>query len=338
MSQVIRVNEARELLALIPHNLGFTPTDSLVVVSLRAPSGRVGLIARIDLAHAFEAARTLTAHLIADGATRAVVVAYTGDEDAARAAAYAVTDHTAAAGLEHAGTFHVTDTTYRLLDTDTPAFPVSDFDSTVIAATLVSHGSTYRTSRDDLGVTPAPDADRATAAAARDGYDLFRPAALTEWRRTRSDMMCHLATGILPGATPQVAGRLAAALTDVTVRDAILCDIAGGREVADALVTDAADTAAVAAVLAKIIDPTNGVAPDLIASDGHRMLLTYIAAHTDSAPAFTLLANLAWWHGAGAEANVHLHRALTIDPDYRLAQTLGQMLDLGLAPGWIRRQ
>lgn len=48
---VLRVSAPRELLALVPYQLGFTPRQSLVLVSLRGPRRRVGLTVRVDLPH-----------------------------------------------------------------------------------------------------------------------------------------------------------------------------------------------------------------------------------------------------------------------------------------------
>ncbi|WP_024288060.1 DUF4192 domain-containing protein [Cellulomonas sp. KRMCY2] len=79
----IRTGEPRELLALIPFQLGFEPRESAVVVSLRSPRSRVGLVARVDLADLADpdrgpqVARSLVSHLVADGARRAVLVLYT---------------------------------------------------------------------------------------------------------------------------------------------------------------------------------------------------------------------------------------------------------------------
>ena len=45
----LRVTEPREMLSLVPYQLGFHPTESVVAVSLRPPRGRVGLLVRVDL-------------------------------------------------------------------------------------------------------------------------------------------------------------------------------------------------------------------------------------------------------------------------------------------------
>ncbi|WNB84451.1 DUF4192 family protein [Cellulomonas sp. ATA003] len=82
----IRVREPRELLALLPYQLGFRPERSAVAVALRPPRGRVGLIARVDLADLADPdlgpqlARRLVTHLVGDGAANAVLVVYADDD------------------------------------------------------------------------------------------------------------------------------------------------------------------------------------------------------------------------------------------------------------------
>ena len=51
-----------------------------------------------------------------------------------------------------------------------------------------------------------------------------------------------------------------------------------------------------------------------------------------AAPALAVLASLAWWRGDGALTRVALDRALRVDPRYRLAQLLEQMVDLAIRP------
>lgn len=85
MPTTIRTNDPRELLALIPFQLGFQPDESLVAVSVRADRA-VGLIARVDVADLAppepggQLARSLVAHLSSDGAQRVVVVVYTAQD------------------------------------------------------------------------------------------------------------------------------------------------------------------------------------------------------------------------------------------------------------------
>lgn len=51
-----------------------------------------------------------------------------------------------------------------------------------------------------------------------------------------------------------------------------------------------------------------------------------------AAPALSVLASHAWWHGNGALARVALDRALRCDPGYRLARLLRLMVDQGISP------
>lgn len=74
---VIRSSSPFEVLALAERTLGFRPRESLVVVSLRPPRWRSGLVARADLADAPEALDALAAHLRADGARRGFVAVVT---------------------------------------------------------------------------------------------------------------------------------------------------------------------------------------------------------------------------------------------------------------------
>jgi len=70
---VVRSSSPFEVLALAERTLGFRPRESLVVVSLRPPRWRSGLVARADLADVGAAVPDLARHLRADGAGRAFV-------------------------------------------------------------------------------------------------------------------------------------------------------------------------------------------------------------------------------------------------------------------------
>ncbi len=81
MTKTLRVSEPSELLSLIPYQLGFVPSNSVVVVSLRGPRKRVGLVARVDLddlvgPHKEHCAAELITHAIADEASALVLIGY----------------------------------------------------------------------------------------------------------------------------------------------------------------------------------------------------------------------------------------------------------------------
>lgn len=197
----IRVREPRELIALIPHQLGFQPDESAVVVSLREPRGRVGLVARVDLGDLSDVssgpqlARTLVTHLVHDGAARAVLVLYTADDGAAAAEGTAVQGH-----QEHGGVYrsprvraaarHLADAAepylgevatwvvgpngYRGLECLSSVCcppggrPLTELQSTTTGAHMVLAGSVVAARREDLGRIPAAGSDaRSRAAAAR---------------------------------------------------------------------------------------------------------------------------------------------------------------------------
>ncbi|MEJ5914226.1 DUF4192 domain-containing protein [Pseudokineococcus sp. 1T1Z-3] len=101
---LVRSGDPRDLLALVPHQLGFHPSRSLVLVSLRGPRRRVGLVARVDLPASVQAVARLdrevedllavaaleqqaaahldlvvtstVGHMVADGAQEVVAVLY----------------------------------------------------------------------------------------------------------------------------------------------------------------------------------------------------------------------------------------------------------------------
>ncbi len=93
----LTVSAPRDLLALVPYRLGYTPRSSIVLVCLRGPRRRVGLVARVDVPLRPAAlpgrelpddalqvcAERLVAHAAADGASAVVLVVYTEVGDGA---------------------------------------------------------------------------------------------------------------------------------------------------------------------------------------------------------------------------------------------------------------
>lgn len=215
--------------------------------------------------------------------------------------------------------------------------------------------------------------------------DVAGGAAGRARRRTAGyDLWCELvrhaareADAGPPGAAvlpPARLGRLAVALGDVAVRDAVLLSLVpGGEDVARRTASarpgpgspvpassargahpspdgppgpgageDAADggvEAATARAVARVVDPRVAVVPDPAVARSATLVLEQVVAHVPRrrhAPALTLLAFLAWWQGDGGRAAHRLQEATSADTGYRLAALLGAVLDAGVPPGWVR--
>lgn len=207
MVTTIRTKEPRELLSLIPYQLGFRPRESAVVISLRSPRGRAGLVARVDLPDLADpqsgpqVARSLVRHLVADGAAGVVLALYT-DQDAQQGPGL-VTATRCQAHLDAAAEHFVGSVQcwvvgplgyYALGCVDRACCPPggrphADLESTRTSAEMVLHGAGVVPSRDDLGRVPdaSADARRSTRRAASRwtsrGARCAPGSELARWRR-----------------------------------------------------------------------------------------------------------------------------------------------------------
>ena len=176
--------------------------------------------------------------------------------------------------------------------------------------------------------------------------------ALAEWGAESLGLWrdaVRRAAGAEPGRpavlSPVDLGKLGAALADTPVRDAVLLSLAPGTE-ETALRTarrevDGDTDAATGTVMARIVDPERGVPPDEDITHAARAVLEAVVTHVPRnrrAPAFLLLALIAWWHGDGGLAAERVADALGVDPDYRLALLLRGAIAGGVPPGWVRRE
>jgi hypothetical protein len=149
------------------------------------------------------------------------------------------------------------------------------------------------------------------------------------------------------GMDGQEAGRLLAALCDLPVRDAACLRFTSwARQRDDGGIGDGA-----AGVLTRMdelladlpsgTDDTDESVPSMLAREQalERFWLD-LATSCDGRLAvapLTLLGVHVWSRGHGALALAAAQRALTIDPDYRLAALLDQALSLAVRPGGQRR-
>ncbi|MDM7831394.1 DUF4192 domain-containing protein [Cellulomonas edaphi] len=370
--ETIRVSEPREVLAYIPHRLGFRPRDSVVLVSLRPPRGRLGLIMRMDLQDVVDhergpqLARSAIATMDRDGARRIICVLYSDGTDprGRTSPLHDAAHHVREAAGGPFGDVEVlvsTPTGYLDLDCDDERCcprggrPLRDLESTQVGAHMVLAGSTVAGSREDLvRIGRADDQLRRSVGRVRRRWEvrgaqarLAGPDAVSRWRLDSVRAWRAAVARVDGTGTARAApwGRLEAGLADRRVRDAVLVALVPGTgDLAERCVVGAmpapADDAAMAAALRLIMDGDEGVEPPRELGALHARTLEAVVAHGRAghqAPALTLLGMLSWWEGDGARAQILLERALEHDPGYRLGRMVQDLLRAAVPPGWARR-
>ncbi len=204
---VLRVSDPRELLALVPHQLGFRPERSLVLVCLRGERRRVGLVVRADLPRLEAAERRdladrrvggdlvervggvvdrLVDLAVRDGAAAVVAVVYddpaepdllSADQDPRVDGLPGLVElllggACASAGVRLMDAWWVDGLRYRSLGCrdarccPAEGAPLEALHGSVVAAEMVSRGSSPADSRDGLldDLRPAPPEQRRDAA------------------------------------------------------------------------------------------------------------------------------------------------------------------------------
>ncbi|WP_298806618.1 DUF4192 family protein [uncultured Pseudokineococcus sp.] len=422
---VLRVSDPRELLALVPHQLGFTPRRSVVLVCLRGERRRVGLVVRADLpavdererrllaAHRVEAdlvdrlgavVDRLVALAVRDGAAAVVAVVY--DDPAAPdpgAAAPVAPDPgathpllpgaaasgedardtsvaglvevllggaCATAGVALADVWWVDGHRFRSLgcreERCCPAAgePLEALDGTVVAAEMVSRGSSPAGARESLlddlrpaGAEARLDAARSAASARRRARRAageppraarVRAEALAGLRAAAEvERLAHLAReegGRGGGADelhdPALLGRLAAALRDPWLRDALLVSLVpGAGDLPEQLVLTGPDERAEALLETVVGDPGGAREPDPALLEPTCAVLAAVVRHLPGAAGADALAALAWaawWSGDGARAVSCAERALEARAGTPMAELVLDLVDAGAAPAWVR--
>jgi hypothetical protein len=313
----VRLSDPAELIAAVPHLLGFHPRDSLVVITLQGR--RLGLTLRSDLAaegSEQQLAEQLLVPIARQRPSGAIVLIVGGRRADVtdlphRRTVDAVDGALAAADIPvmHAAW---TDSTrpgapWRCYDEAGCAGTVADPDRCSIAAASVAAGIVTFDTREQLAELLAPDAPAVLARRARllDADDAQHPLdAATVWKRRALLTRLH---------SDSAAGALR--LDDRTIVDAAsaLCD----HRIRDACLGWSAGDGAAAA---------------------EQLWLALVRATPPpqrSEPA-TLLGLAAYLRGDGALAGMALQAALEACPDHCLAGLLRSALDGGLQPGMLQ--
>jgi len=372
-SDVLRVDDPRELVVLAAHTLGFRPTESLVAIGLRE-RGRTGVVARVDLSATRDPGllAALADHLVADGALSAVVLVHsedpdddTGDDGGGglphRAAVESLGHQLALRGVGPVQASLVGRGVLRCYAEESGCCPAGGIPleeaGTQVAARLVATGSAVMADqsawRGALAAALAPVSAarrRAVERAARAPLGAGEPAdVLGWWCDALGTATAAAAAG--PGLeevveallAPVPAGRLLAALADRRLRDAVLLSLVPGAGAAVEELLAGEEGPATRAALEGVFGGPPGApagpAPDadvLRAAQALLRALVRRAGRERRAEPLAVLAWLAWWQGAGPEAAVHAELALRADSGHALASLVLQTVDRGIPPGWAR--
>lgn len=285
-----------DLLAVVPVVLGFTPTESVVMLTFGADQT---FHARVDLPAASSPTDDLVACLrepaVRHGVRRVVFVVYSEHADRAARVGRRLVRGFRAADIEVVDVLRADGRRWFALLRGRRSTPVGgvpyDVSSHAFAAQAVLEGRVVHASRTELAATLARDADTADLVAAA-----APPPAGAEWvRRTTRSLVAQRASP----DTDTAARLLAAVGTDVDARDAAW--VATPRD-------DARDHVA-------------------LWTDLHRR------APTPWAPAAAaVLAMHAWLAGHGALAWCAVERAQELDPDHSLARLVADLLSGAVPP------
>ncbi|SEO38859.1 DUF4192 domain-containing protein [Trujillonella endophytica] len=334
MDDTLRLSDPGEIAAALPALMGFRPRESLVLVALRGPSGRLGLTARADLPPR-AASAAFAAHVadrVAGSDPDAVLLVVVSEAPDDRELLLGRFPDDEVRALPHRGVVH--DVVVALAERDIPVRETL----LVRADRWWSYDCPHACCAPDAG-TPLPGGISPVTVAAVAAGSVVEPdrAALV----ARIAPVRGLAADTCAAAVRRFGRRGAdpatgeAAGPDAAIGQALLSCRPGGtvrlpdREVA-AVVWALTDLAVRDRALGLALGADAAAAETLWTECTRRA-----PAPLDAAPA-TLLAVSAWLRGDGAMANVALERALTSVPDYGLARLLGRALDACLPPSELR--
>jgi hypothetical protein len=326
----IQPGSPEDVLAILPHLLGFVPESSLVIIGAEPPHGTVKVTLRYDLPEpadphrAADIAEHAAAVLASQRLGIAVAVGY-GPDQLVTPMVEALSKATEHNGIALGDTLRAEDGRYWSYTCtrraccpgegtpyDTSAHP---------APAAMTSGATVLASRDAVAATIAP----------RGGI------AAESMRQATQRAYDHARQILTQAGEPDRLGdarRTLAAEGVTAVTDMITAYRAGGHYLSDyqlAWLTVALKDLRIRDNAWARMDPEY--------SDAHRRLWTDVVHRAQpghvAAPA-SLLAFVAWQSGNGALANVALDRALADEPGYSMAKLLRQVISAGAPPSMAR--
>jgi hypothetical protein len=332
----VSARSAADILAYVPHALGFAPRESFVFLTLHG--NQLGATLRIDTPQAVEPdkfARMVLGYLSSDtDADGVLFIAYTdqptiGGTKPYSAHAQALDNVLDAAGMPIKDSWLVSSkswVTYFCEDEDCCApHPVEEISDSAVSAQLVFEGSNpERETIADPDFT-GNTANRERIAEILAGWTITDPTDWTAPVMAENRALWQETIGTKP--TKDTALQLVAALHTPAIRDRVMVDTISTND----------DLGTFAEV---VIGRYTG-RPDWERVDATQELVIELFRFTPPearTPLFALLGWLNWYKGRSSIAAAYLTKARDADPGNRLAQLLTQLVDTGILPECVKHQ
>lgn len=317
---VVKVGELNALIDSVPYLLGFTPTDSIVVVLLRQPRDRMEFCVRLDLLppeHDDQVAEMFAARMRHAEADAVMIFVYSDEEPTEHGLPRRALVERVVAEMpvDVRDAFLVTDErVWSYLCTDDRCCPpegqmrMQTPQSLALAAAHALHGDVVLPDRDAVVATVRPvTGDRAEAMgraideSATAWAAIDEQSARTKARRLANKLRARYAS---PPATvtDAEAAALIIAMHDWRIRDMLIGWASRDSDATRTLLLD----------------------------------LARLAVPPLDAPACTTFAMASYLHGNGLVAACAMERALKSDPHYSLALILEEALERQVPPSLLR--
>ena len=331
---MVKISSPADILGVLPHRLGFHPSESLVVVCLEGPRNRDRLVMRFDLPaeeHDGVLVDMVEQRIRAVKASAAVVVVYTEDPPGATGGRDLPREPlvelltgrlgrrrigVVEALLVHRGSwysYHCADGVCCPAD-GTPLDPEPTPAASRYAAEAVLLGSSVLPSRDDLRRTFQPSDHAVSVAARRQGAAAAGERLMTVGGTLGADGERDLVLATLL--------RLLAAWSDG--------DTSVDQEDASLVAVGLHDKRTRDEVMTLVLDHDGALLVAVLGEIARR------AVEEDAAPVCTVLAWAAYSDGSGALAALAAERALECEPGYAMAELVLGGLSRMVPPRAVR--
>jgi hypothetical protein len=341
---------AADVIAFAFYQVGYRPRESLVLVGMRGPRCRLGLVVRVDLPPRRRLRAVVGRQLdvldrFGDDALMILVISDTVVPPAADGTALPhrplVRDLQRLArgqGWSVHDVIGIGAKSWRSYTCSDPGCcptggrPLQDVLASRVAAFRIADGRVLATEEAALiaDVAPHPQADSDPSGDTREPEPTGGLDAAEALRRWRTLIETAGPAGTPSAPAPTQLTWLTEALEDRWLRDAILVTLVpGAGTAAEELLAGGDD-----GVLDGLLDR----APDQELLERGRILLSAVARTAPSGArveALALLAWMSWWAGDGARARLLTERALIDRPGHRLAGLVDSLLRVGVAPAWV---